>query len=239
MSKLPFLFFFLFPFFLFLYFPSSFPPPLLINSALSIRDARSRSQLPPPVAPPPGVCLDGGDPPRPGRLHRHHHPCRRRRMLHSSASPAPRQAPPPGPPPASTSTTEICPASADDTAPADACSPPPPRLHLGRCLLPRSAPPPRVRRCLLCPFAASSLLPPAVAAAMGTTRGQRWEKGGGAGWSHEIVAPPPLRKSRGAPGAAPPLESLQNQPFGRAPPGAARGAGAEAGALPNGAYIYN
>jgi hypothetical protein len=123
--------------------------------------------------------------------------------------------------------------------PADACSPPPPRLHLGRCLLPRSAPPPRVRRCLLrlCPFAASSLLPPAVAApaATGTTRGQRWEKGGGARWSHEIVAPPPLRKPRGAPGAAPPLEPLQNQPFERAPPGAAAGAGA----LPNRAKLIH
>jgi hypothetical protein len=48
------------------------------------------------------------------------------------------------------------------------------------------------------------------------------------------VAPPPLRKPRGAPGAAraaPHLEPLQNLPFGRAPPGAARGA--RAGALPN------
>jgi hypothetical protein len=34
-----------------------------------------------------------------------------------------------------------------------------------------------------------------------------------------FVAPPPLRKPRGAPGAAPPLEPLQNQPFGkRSPP---------------------
>jgi hypothetical protein len=45
------------------------------------------------------------------------------------------------------------------------------------------------------------------------------------------VAPPPLWKPRGAPWPAPHPEPLQNLPFGRAPPGAAGGAGAKA--LPN------
>jgi hypothetical protein len=57
----------------------------------------------------------------------------------------------------------------------------------------------------------------------------------GARWSHQNVAPPPLWKPRGAPAPAPHLEPVQFTLFGRAPDGAARGAGA--GALPNRLYL--
>jgi hypothetical protein len=52
-----------------------------------------------------------------------------------------------------------------------------------------------------------------------------------AGWSHQNVAPPPLWKPREATAPAPHPEPVQFPPFGRAPAGVARGAGA--GALPN------
>jgi hypothetical protein len=50
------------------------------------------------------------------------------------------------------------------------------------------------------------------------------------------VAPPPLQKPLGAPASAPPPDLVSFSPFGRAPPGAARGAGA--GALRNRAIIF-
>ena len=40
---------------------------------------------------------------------------------------------------------------------------------------------------------------------------------GGDAWSHENVDPPPQWKPKGAPGAAPCLELLHLEPFGRAP----------------------
>jgi hypothetical protein len=52
------------------------------------------------------------------------------------------------------------------------------------------------------------------------------EKGGGAGWSHENVAPSPLRKPLGASAPAPHPESVPFSTFGRALAGAARGVGA-------------
>jgi hypothetical protein len=81
----------------------------------------------------------------------------------------------------------------------------------------------------------SLLLPTATAA--GATRGHALEKGGGAGWSHENVAPPPLWKPRGAPLPAPHPEPVRFPPFGRAPGGAARGAAH--GALSNRALIWH
>jgi hypothetical protein len=225
MSKLPFLFFsFSFLYFLFPFFP----PPLLIRSphtvcCLSIRDVRSR----PPnshrrrrlrlayastaSAPPDSADATGAGSPPPTRLRL------RRGLLPPSASTAeirsalrlrrrhrPRR--------------RLLPSSV--CASAGASCPGPPRPASVRASAPRPPPPPPPPSCR------RSLRQPRT-----PPEGQRWEKEGGAGWSHEIVAPPPLRKPRGAPGVAPHLEPLQNQPFGRAPPGAARGAGAEA--LPN------
>ena len=69
----------------------------------------------------------------------------------------------------------------------------------------------------------------------GLRGGALWDGRGGAGWSHENVAPPLLWKPLGAPAPAPAPaphpELVQISPFGRAPSGAARGA------LPNGTYI--
>jgi hypothetical protein len=70
---------------------------------------------------------------------------------------------------------------------------------------------------------------------LGARKGAKVGKGGGAGWSHENVALPPLQKPLGAPAPAPHLEPVPFAPFGRAPPGAARGAEAEA--LPNRALV--
>jgi hypothetical protein len=64
----------------------------------------------------------------------------------------------------------------------------------------------------------------------------RLGRGGGAGRSHENVAPPPPWKSFWASCAALGMELLHLHPFGMAPGGAVVGAGA--GALPKRPYLH-
>jgi hypothetical protein len=72
--------------------------------------------------------------------------------------------------------------------------------------------------------------PPLFASPTGYHRGPG-RKRRGAGWSNVFVALPPLWKPERASCAAPGVEPLHFYLFGRAPGGAAAGAGA--GALPN------